>query len=87
MPTYIATAKNGFILLAKKVEPFLDGTPFKIPLSVLNSFIDLAATVSDNKGTLAALLRQLADTVDVVNEAMGKATSDDAKARALSLSV
>ncbi|KAJ7626998.1 hypothetical protein FB45DRAFT_920465 [Roridomyces roridus] len=86
IPTYIETIKTGFVLLAKKVEPFVDGTPFKIPLSVLNSFIDLAATVSDNKSTLAALLRQLADTVDVVNDAMYKATSDDAKVRARKLS-
>ncbi|KAJ7626847.1 hypothetical protein FB45DRAFT_920193 [Roridomyces roridus] len=85
-PGYIDTLKNGFTLLAKKTEPFLDGTPFKIPIAVLNSFIDLASTVSDNKGTLRALLEQLVDTLDVVNEAMEQATSDDAKGRARRLS-
>ncbi|KAJ7926331.1 hypothetical protein B0H13DRAFT_2265923 [Mycena leptocephala] len=86
IPGYAETLKNGFVLLAKKTEPFLDGTPFKIPISVLNSFIDLASTISDNKSTLAALLQQLAETVDIVNEAMDRATSDDAKERARRLS-
>jgi hypothetical protein len=43
IPGYAETLKNGFVLLAKKTEPFLNGTPFKIPISVLNSFIDLAS--------------------------------------------
>ncbi|KAJ7626931.1 hypothetical protein FB45DRAFT_56455 [Roridomyces roridus] len=78
-PAYIDTLKNGFILLAKKAEPFLEGTPFKIPIAVLNSFIDLTGTVSDNASTLRALLEQLALTFDAVNGAMDEASSDVAR--------
>lgn len=36
-----ALAWNGFQLLSKKVESFLDGTPFKTPVAVLNVLIDI----------------------------------------------
>ncbi|KAJ7017325.1 hypothetical protein C8F04DRAFT_469494 [Mycena alexandri] len=82
VPEYIRTLKTGLVLLAKKTEPFLDGTPFKIPISVLNTFLDLAGTISDNKSAVEAQLQQLARTVDVINKAMDATTSGDAKERA-----
>jgi hypothetical protein len=41
IPRYVNLVKRGFELLAKKAEPFLDGTPLKIPVSVLNVCFDL----------------------------------------------
>ena len=35
------TAWNGFTLLSKKLESFLDGTPFKTPLAVFNVLVDI----------------------------------------------
>ncbi|KAJ7627091.1 hypothetical protein FB45DRAFT_1059919 [Roridomyces roridus] len=85
VPGYIDTLKHGFTLLARKAEPFLDGTPFKIPIAVMNSFLELAGTVSDNKSTLRALLERLAETLDMVNGALEQAISEDAKERARKL--
>ncbi|KAF8203551.1 hypothetical protein K438DRAFT_1820375 [Mycena galopus ATCC 62051] len=82
VPEYIRTLKAGFILLARKTEPFLDGTPFKIPISVLNAFLDLAGTISDNKSAVEAQLQQLTRTIDVISKAIDTATSGDAKERA-----
>ncbi|KAJ7648465.1 hypothetical protein B0H17DRAFT_1215648 [Mycena rosella] len=73
MPVYMPMLKAGFVLLAKNIEPFLDGTPFKIPLTVLDVYIDLAHTVSGN------LLEQTCHRLSVVNTALMEAKSDDAK--------
>ncbi|KAF8203547.1 hypothetical protein K438DRAFT_1820351 [Mycena galopus ATCC 62051] len=82
VPEYIRTLKAGFILLASKTEPLLGGTPFKIPIGVLNAFLDLAVTISDNKSAVEAQLQQLTRTIEVINKAMDTATSVDAKERA-----
>ncbi|KAJ7676424.1 hypothetical protein B0H17DRAFT_1334438 [Mycena rosella] len=63
--------KAGFVLLAKNVEPFLDGTPFKIPLT----------TVSGNTSAIKDLLEQTCHRLDAVNTALMEVKSDDAKER------
>ncbi|KAJ7839287.1 hypothetical protein B0H13DRAFT_2102267 [Mycena leptocephala] len=73
--------KLGFILLAKHAERFLDGTPFKAPIAVLNSCIDLAQTVSDNRSAIEALFEQTYHRLDLVNDALLRAGSEDAAHR------
>ena len=41
MKESLVLAWRGFQLLSKKIEAFLDGTPFKTPVAVLNVLIDL----------------------------------------------
>ncbi|KAJ7446079.1 hypothetical protein FB451DRAFT_1567913 [Mycena latifolia] len=81
IPMYIGMLKRGFELLAKNVEPCLEGTPFKIPIAALNAFIDLANSVSGNNSAVKDLLEQTSHRLDVVNSALIKAQSDDAKER------
>jgi hypothetical protein len=42
IPRYIRWLKNGFMHPAKNTEKALEGTPFKIPVIVLNMVFDLA---------------------------------------------
>jgi hypothetical protein len=41
IPKYIGWLKNGFVLLAKNTEKALEGTPFKIPVTVLNTVLNV----------------------------------------------
>ncbi|KAK7000178.1 hypothetical protein R3P38DRAFT_3219058 [Favolaschia claudopus] len=81
LPDYLRTLKSGLILLLSKVEPILEGTPFKIPFGVVNTVIDLATTVSENDNHLHALFNQVSHQVDVVNAVLPKSPSAEAKAR------
>ncbi|KAJ7133650.1 hypothetical protein C8R43DRAFT_1022684 [Mycena crocata] len=86
IPEYLKTLKSGLVLLLQKTEPFLEGTPFQIPISVINSFIDLANVVSDNKQGFEDLFKELSNHIAIVNDALGKATSTEAKERVQKLS-
>ncbi|KAK7000280.1 hypothetical protein R3P38DRAFT_1843715 [Favolaschia claudopus] len=80
-PTHLRTLKSGLILLLTKVEPMLDGSPFKIPFNVINTVIDLATTVSGNNDHLRALFEHVSQQVDTVNAVLPKTLSADGKAR------
>ncbi|KAJ7165547.1 hypothetical protein C8R43DRAFT_986762 [Mycena crocata] len=86
IPKYLKTLKSGLVLLLAKTEPFLAGTPFKIPISVVNSFIDLATVVSDNNQALKDLFLDITQNVSDVNDALERATSAEAKDRVQKLS-
>ncbi|KAJ6583549.1 WD40-repeat-containing domain protein [Mycena vulgaris] len=62
------TAWNGFKLVAKNVEPFLEGTPFKIPIAVLNKIIETAEAVIDNKESMAELLLPIGQRLKIMGE-------------------
>ncbi|KAJ7627682.1 hypothetical protein DFH06DRAFT_733020 [Mycena polygramma] len=62
-------------------EPFLEGTPFQIPIGVVNSFIELANLVSDNNQRFKNLFLEVSQHIDDVNDALTKTTSDEAKNR------
>ncbi|KAJ6499568.1 hypothetical protein C8R47DRAFT_1211858 [Mycena vitilis] len=81
IPEYLKTLKNGLELLLKKTEPFLEGTPFQIPFSAVNSFIDLATLVSDNNQRFKNLFLDVSQHIDDVNDALNKTTSAETKDR------
>ncbi|KAJ6583515.1 hypothetical protein DFH09DRAFT_273013 [Mycena vulgaris] len=62
------TAWNDFKLVAKNVEPFLDGTPFKIPIAVLNKIIGTAEAVIDKKESMAELLLPIGQRLKIMGE-------------------
>ncbi|KAJ7016604.1 hypothetical protein C8F04DRAFT_1160361 [Mycena alexandri] len=73
--------KGAFELLARSSERLLDGTPFKIPIAILNEVIDLANTVSDNNNVIAALFDKISQRLDIVNQALIQARSEEASGR------
>ncbi|KAJ6583520.1 WD40-repeat-containing domain protein [Mycena vulgaris] len=66
------TAWNGFKLVAKNVEPFLEGTPFKIPIAVLNKIIETAEAVIDNKESMAKLLLPVGQRLQIMGEELSR---------------
>ncbi|KAK6966792.1 hypothetical protein R3P38DRAFT_3414049 [Favolaschia claudopus] len=83
IPVYIETLKNGFILLLKRVEPVLEGTPFRIPISLVNTIIDLAVTVSNNREDLKDTFQELSQHLDLVNNILPEAVTLEGKDRIL----
>ncbi|KAJ7702070.1 hypothetical protein B0H16DRAFT_1748337 [Mycena metata] len=77
----ISKLKGAFELLARSSERLLDGTPFKIPIAILNEVIDLANTVSDNSNAIAALFYRISQRLDIVNQALIQARSEEALGR------
>ncbi|KAJ7306244.1 WD40-repeat-containing domain protein [Mycena albidolilacea] len=63
-------AWHGFKLAAKTAEAFVDGTPFKIPIAVVNKVFDLADGIIDNKESMAELLLPLGQRLNVVSTAL-----------------
>ncbi|KAJ7818101.1 hypothetical protein B0H14DRAFT_2601525 [Mycena olivaceomarginata] len=61
-------AWHGFKLLAKDVEAFFDGTPFKIPVAVLNKLIDSADAIIDNKESMAQLLLPIGERLELLSK-------------------
>jgi hypothetical protein len=51
---YLSLARGGLKLFLHKLESFLEGTPFKVPVAVINVLIDLAEVCSSS--TLIELL-------------------------------
>ncbi|KAJ6583538.1 WD40-repeat-containing domain protein [Mycena vulgaris] len=66
------TAWNGFKLVAKNVEPFLEGTPFKIPIAVLNKIIESAEAVIENKESMAKLLLPIGQRLKIMGEELSR---------------
>ncbi|KAJ7301250.1 hypothetical protein DFH08DRAFT_827729 [Mycena albidolilacea] len=60
-------AWHGFKLVVTNVGEFLDGTPFKIPIAVLNTIIGTADAVIDNKASMAELLLQIRERLEIVS--------------------
>ncbi|KAK7000222.1 hypothetical protein R3P38DRAFT_3405991 [Favolaschia claudopus] len=59
----------------------LEGSPFKISFSVINTIVDLATTVSENNDHLHALFEQVSQQVYIVNAVLPKTPSTEAKTR------
>ncbi|KIJ53753.1 hypothetical protein M422DRAFT_775760, partial [Sphaerobolus stellatus SS14] len=76
-------AWRGVELLLKNVEKFLDGTPFKTPISVLNILIDVGNAVVDNKSDLKNQVTRTVNRLDIVNNASVKAEVGAVKDRLL----
>ncbi|KAJ7720468.1 hypothetical protein DFH07DRAFT_784405 [Mycena maculata] len=71
-------AWHGFKLVAKDVEEFLDGTPFKIPVAVFNKIIESADAVIDNKESMAELLLPIGQRLGIISkELMSKRLPKD----------
>ena len=66
---YLSLARGGLKLFLHKVESFLEGTPFKVPVAVINILINLAEVCSSS--TLIALVNtSLLQAVSDNNDAM-----------------
>ncbi|KAK7007545.1 hypothetical protein R3P38DRAFT_1656255 [Favolaschia claudopus] len=68
LPEYLSVFKSSFKLLFKLTEDLLEGTPFKIPASAVNTVLDLVDAMSDNKGDLQYLFRNIAHQLEIVNK-------------------
>ncbi|KIM75213.1 hypothetical protein PILCRDRAFT_13773 [Piloderma croceum F 1598] len=69
---------HGVEQLLKRVEGCLGGTPFKVPVSVLNTVIGIGKVVVDNKSAIEECVVQTLDRLNIVNDALLKAESDGA---------
>ncbi|KAJ7077606.1 WD40-repeat-containing domain protein [Mycena epipterygia] len=65
-PTPARLAWHGFKTVAKDAEAFVDGTPFKIPIAILNKLIETADAVIDNKESVAELLLPIGERLKIV---------------------
>ncbi|KAK7007392.1 hypothetical protein R3P38DRAFT_1669024 [Favolaschia claudopus] len=81
LPKYLSDIKDGFELLLDRTEGFLDGTPFKIPLSAVNTALKLANAISDNKNDLQSLIENLARRLELVNMHLTQTESAEARDR------
>ncbi|KAJ6529712.1 WD40-repeat-containing domain protein [Mycena capillaripes] len=63
-------AWGGFKIAAKTAKTIVDGTPFKMPIAVINKVIEIAEGIIDNKESMAELLLPLGQRLDVVNKAL-----------------
>ncbi|KAK6988690.1 hypothetical protein R3P38DRAFT_276526 [Favolaschia claudopus] len=79
LPEYLSTLKSGFTLLLKRTGEVLDGTPFKIPLSAVNTLIDVANVVSENRSNMRTLLNNISRQLDSINAASSLTTSIESK--------
>ncbi|KAF8666922.1 hypothetical protein AX14_006417 [Amanita brunnescens Koide BX004] len=70
-------AWHGVKQLLKRIEPFLNGTLAKVPVGVLNTIIDIGEAVVDNKSGIEKRVIQTMDRLNVVNDALLKAESDN----------
>ncbi|KAJ7105155.1 WD40-repeat-containing domain protein [Mycena epipterygia] len=59
-------AWHGFKTIAKDAEAFVDGTPFKIPIAILNKLIETADAVIDNKESVAEVLLPIGERLKIV---------------------
>ncbi|KIM38563.1 hypothetical protein M413DRAFT_243564 [Hebeloma cylindrosporum] len=75
----LRTAWHGAEWLLKSVQGFLDGTPFKVPIAVVNVLIDLGNAVVDNKDALEELVIRTAERLHIVNTALIKEHEADSK--------
>ncbi|KAJ7884745.1 hypothetical protein B0H14DRAFT_3857042 [Mycena olivaceomarginata] len=62
------TARHGFKTAAKGAEAFVDSTPFKIPIAVLNKLIETADAVIDNKESIAELLLPVGQRLEIFSK-------------------
>ncbi|KAK7000667.1 hypothetical protein R3P38DRAFT_1841054 [Favolaschia claudopus] len=87
LPEYLSVLKDGLLLLLNRTEGFLDGTPFKIPFSAVNTAVELANAVSDNKNELQSLSESIAHRLAIVNSNFNhKTESKESKNRIISFS-
>ncbi|KAK6964743.1 hypothetical protein R3P38DRAFT_983009 [Favolaschia claudopus] len=78
---YPRALKSGLILLLNKVETMLDGSSFKIPISVVNTIVDLVERVSDNNEQFRALFEEVSRQLDIVNAVLPKNLNDECQDR------
>ncbi|KAF5311029.1 hypothetical protein D9619_008102 [Psilocybe cf. subviscida] len=74
-------AWTGMEMLLKKIEPFLDGTPAKVPVAAINALIEIKNAVGDNKGAVEGLVIQTADRLLAMVEAVNRGVPDSAMQR------
>ncbi|KAF8192204.1 WD40-repeat-containing domain protein [Mycena galopus ATCC 62051] len=60
-------AWTGFKGVASNIEEFLDGTPFKVPIAVLNKVIEIAEAVIDNKDSMTETMSLIGRRLEVVS--------------------
>ncbi|KAJ7253919.1 hypothetical protein C8J57DRAFT_1658968 [Mycena rebaudengoi] len=63
-------AWHGLKFVSKSVEGVLDGTPFKIPIAVLNKLVTIADAVIENKESMAELMWHIGQRLNIVSEAL-----------------
>ncbi|KAF7341299.1 WD40 repeat-like protein [Mycena venus] len=70
-------AWHGLKLVSQNLGAFVDGTPFKIPIAVLNKLVDIADAVIDNKESMAELMLPIGQRLKVVSEALSHSLPTD----------
>ncbi|KIK49688.1 hypothetical protein GYMLUDRAFT_253694 [Collybiopsis luxurians FD-317 M1] len=63
--------------LTEVIEPFLEGTPFKGPVSVFNVISSAAESAMDNKEQMEKLSGDIMDYLQIINEALLKGIAKD----------
>ncbi|KAK6964725.1 hypothetical protein R3P38DRAFT_3157048, partial [Favolaschia claudopus] len=80
-PHYLGLLKSGLILLLNRVESILNGTAFKIPISVVNTVVDLASRVSNNNDRFRVLFQEITHQLDIVNAVLPKTSTAEGRDR------
>ncbi|KAH0584862.1 hypothetical protein H2248_008140 [Termitomyces sp. 'cryptogamus'] len=70
-------AWNGVELLLKKAEKSLAGTPFQVPVGIINTLIELKTAVSDNNNELDAQITRTRERLDIVKDINDNNTDSD----------
>ncbi|KIK53556.1 hypothetical protein GYMLUDRAFT_1025293 [Collybiopsis luxurians FD-317 M1] len=63
--------------LSEVIEPWLDGTPFKIPLSIFNMISTAAEATLDNKENVKELFHSITEHLTIVEDALLQRIADD----------
>ncbi|KAG5716196.1 hypothetical protein E4T56_gene10766 [Termitomyces sp. T112] len=70
-------AWNGLQLLLEKAEKSLVGTPFQVPVGIINTLIELKNAVSDNNDELDAQISRTKERLDIIKDVTDKNTGSD----------
>ncbi|KNZ77573.1 hypothetical protein J132_05107 [Termitomyces sp. J132] len=70
-------AWNGVQLLLEKAEKSLAGTPFQVPVGIINTLIELKNAVSDNNDELDSQIRRTQERLSIIKDVSDKNTGSD----------
>ncbi|KAH0584804.1 hypothetical protein J132_01573 [Termitomyces sp. J132] len=79
MKDRLQLAWNGVELLLKKAEDSLAGTPFRVPVGIVNTLIELYNAVSDNNDELKTQIVRTQERLSAMEHELAKTNDADLK--------
>ncbi|KAG5335803.1 hypothetical protein C0989_000290, partial [Termitomyces sp. Mn162] len=75
----LQTAWKGVELLLKKAEKSLAGTPFQVPVGIVNTLIELKNAVSDNNDELRTQIERTQERLSAMEDVLSNNNDTDSK--------